>query len=93
MFDATRAVIILNFVGQTVNHIGNMVTITTDDGLPNDSASPPRATTQPTMLIRVPALIYYVTSKAVRNPLSPTTTPKFTRNPGCANQNIINLLN
>ena len=41
IFDSTGAVITLNFAGQTVYHIINVVTITTTDGFPNDGASPP----------------------------------------------------
>ena len=36
IFDATGDAITLNSTGQLVDHIGNMVTIKTDDGSPND---------------------------------------------------------
>ena len=49
IFDLTGAVIILNSVVQPVDHIRNVVTITTVDGLPYYGASPPRATPKPTM--------------------------------------------
>ena len=36
IFGATGVVITLNSAGQPVDHIGNVVTITTDYGFPND---------------------------------------------------------
>ena len=57
IFDATGDVITLNSAGQIVYHIGNVVPITTVNGFPNDGASPPRATPQLAMTIRVAALI------------------------------------
>ena len=59
IFDSTGAVITLNYTGQPVDHIRNMVTITTAYGFTNDGASPPRATPQPEMPIRVADLIYF----------------------------------
>ena len=41
-FYTTGAVIYLNSAGQPVYHIGNVVTITTDNGLKNDGKSPPK---------------------------------------------------
>ena len=38
IFDAIGAVITLNSAGQQVDHIGNLVTITTADVLTNDGA-------------------------------------------------------
>ena len=62
IFDATGAVITLYSAGKPVDHIRNVVIITTDDGLPHAGDSPPRATPQLAMSIRVAALIYFVTS-------------------------------
>ena len=93
LFDDTMAVITLNYAGQTVDHIGNVVTITTENGFPNYGASQPRAIPQPSMLSQVSALIYFVASQVVINPQYPTTNPKFTRTPGCINRKIIDLLN
>ena len=90
IFDATGAVITLNSAGQPVDHIRNMVTITTVYGFKNNGASPPRATPQPTMPIRVTKLIYFVTSQVERTPKAPTTTPKFAHTPGRVNQKIVN---
>ena len=59
IFDATGAVITLNYAGQPVDHIRNMVTITTAYVFTNDGASPLRATPQPAMPIRVSDLIYF----------------------------------
>ena len=59
IFDATRAVITLNYAGQPVDHIRNMVTITTAYGFTNDGASPLRATPQPAIPIQVADLIYF----------------------------------
>ena len=78
---------------QTVDHIGNVATITTDYGLPNDRASPEREINQPSMPILVYALIYFVTYQVVRNPQAPTTTPKLAHIPGCINLKIIDLRN
>ena len=50
IFDATRAVITLNYVGQPVHHIKNVVTITTAYGFPKYGALQPRAIPQPSML-------------------------------------------
>ena len=44
IFDATGGVSTLNYAGQPIVHIGDVVTITDDDGFPNDGASPPIAT-------------------------------------------------
>ena len=41
-FDATGDIITLNYAGQPVDHIGNVATTKTDNGLPNDMASPPK---------------------------------------------------
>ena len=68
IFYATGAVSTLNSAGQPFDHIRNVVTITTADGLPRDGGSPSWATPQPTMPIPVSALIYFVTSQAVRTP-------------------------
>ena len=89
IFDAARSVITLNSVGQPVDHIRNMVTITTADGFPNDGESPPRAILQPTMPIQVSALVHFVTFRAVRTPQALTTTPKLACTPVCVSQKII----
>ena len=57
IFYATGTVITLNSAGQPVDHIGNVITITTDYGFPNDGASPPRVTPQLNTLLQVYALI------------------------------------
>ena len=41
-FDTTGADITLNFAGKKVDHIINVVTITTSDGLANNGVSPQR---------------------------------------------------
>ena len=46
IFDATRDIIALNSVGQPVDHIGTLVTITTANVFPNYEASPLKAITQ-----------------------------------------------
>ena len=89
IFDATGAVTTLNSTGQPVDPIGNVVTITTAYGLPNDGALKPRTITQPTIPIQVASLVYFITSQAVRIPQAPTTTPKFARTPGRVNLKII----
>ena len=65
-----------------------MVPITISNGFTNYGASPPRETPQPAMPIRFSALIYFVTSQAVRTPQSPTTTPMFACTPGRINRKI-----
>ena len=90
IFDATRAVITLNSTGQPVDHIVNVVTITTSDGFPNYGASPPRAIPQLVITIKISALVYFVTSQALRTHQAPDMTPKFGHNPGCVNRKIIN---
>ena len=50
IFDVTEVVITLNYVGQPVDHIKNVVTITTANGFPNYGESPPIAIPQPSML-------------------------------------------
>ena len=50
-FDATGDIITLNYAGQPVDHIGNVLTITTADRFPTDGESPPRATPKPSMPI------------------------------------------
>ena len=90
IFDATRAVIILNYTDQPVDHIGNVVTITTYDVFPNDGVSLPRSISQPNIPIHFSALIYFVTSQAVRNTQDPNTTPKFVHIPCRINLKIIN---
>ena len=85
IFDVTGAVITLNYAGKPVYHAGNVVTITTTDGLPNNGASSPISTPQPSMPARVSSLINFVTYQAVRDK-PPTTTPKFARTPGRVNK-------
>ena len=79
--DSTGAVITLNSRGQPVDHIIKVVTITTDNGLPNYGVSPPIEIPQPYIPIKVASLIYFVTYQDVRNNQSPTTTSKFARTP------------
>ena len=89
MDDNTGDSITINPVGQPVDHVRNMLTITTDNGFQNDGASTPRAITQPDMTQQVSTLIYFITSQAVRDAQSPTTTLKFARTPGIVNRKII----
>ena len=85
-FEATRYVIAINSTGQPVDHIRNVVTITTADVLPNDGTSPPRKIIQPAIPVQFYALIYLEISQSERTPQDPTTTPKFTRTPDHANK-------
>ena len=89
ILEATGSVITLNSAGQTVDHIRNVLTITTANVFENYWKSPPISTPQPTIPIKVPSIVYFVTSKSVRTPKYPTTTSKFVRTPGCVNQKII----
>ena len=57
IFDTTVAVITLNYAGQPVDHIGNVLTITTANRFPTDGESPPRATPKPSMPIMFDDLI------------------------------------
>ena len=59
IFELARAVITLNYVGQPVDHVGNVVTITTSDGLPNYGESPPRETPQFAIPVQASALVYF----------------------------------
>ena len=88
-FDATGAAITLNFASQPVDHIRNVLTIITADGFPNYRASPPRSIPQLSMPVIFADLDYFVTSQEVRTPKIPTTTPNFTRTPGCVNPKIV----
>ena len=51
IFEATGAFIILNYKYQPVDHVKNVVTITTADIFSNDGASPPRSFLQPAMTV------------------------------------------
>ena len=88
-FDATGVFITLNYASQPVDHIINVVTITTSDGLTKDRASPPKAIHQTSMPILVSAIIYFMTSQELKTPHLPTTTPKFSRTSGCVNWRTI----
>ena len=44
IFDTTSDFITLNSVGQPVDHVRNVVNVTTSDGFQNDEASPPIST-------------------------------------------------
>ena len=57
IYDTTGAVVPLNSAGQNFDHIENVITITTSDGLSNYGASPPIAFPQPSTPVQVYALI------------------------------------
>ena len=80
IFDATGEVITLNSAGQTINHAGNELTITTGYGLPNDGASSPRSTPQQAMTMKFYALITVVILQVIRDQ-DPTTTSKLCHTP------------
>ena len=88
VYEATRAVIVLNGAGRPVGHAKNVVTITTTDGLPNYGASPPISIPHLSILMQVATLVTFVTAQAVRSH-APTITPKFVPILGCVNCNII----
>ena len=77
IFELARAVITLNYVGHPVDHVGNMVTITTSDGLPNYGESPPRETPQLAIPVQASALVYFLTYQEARGPKAPITIQNF----------------
>ena len=90
IFDATEDIITINSKGQHFYHIINVITTTTVDIFTNYGSSPPRATPQLAMPIRVATLIYFMTSQEVRTPQAPTTTSKFALTPGQVNRKLSN---
>ena len=74
IFDTTRAAITLNSVGQPVDHMINVATITTANRFPNYGVSPPISIPQPSMEITFVALVYFVIYQVVSTPQVPTTT-------------------
>ena len=88
IFDATGAIIKINYAVQPVDHAGNVVNTVTSDGLPNNGMSPTRATPQPDMPPRVSNLITFITLQTV-TAQAPTTTKKFASTPGQVNRKII----
>ena len=89
IFDTTGDVITVNSICQPVEHIENSVNITTAYGFTNDGASPPIATSQPAMMMRVACLVYFMTSQEARTPQDHTTNPKFACTPGPINRKTI----
>ena len=67
IFDTTKTIITLNAAGQSVNHYGNVVSITTSYGLTNDGSSPPSVNPQPEIPSQVAVLITFVMEQAVRS--------------------------